>query len=184
MTTEQAPIPDPEGTDASVIEPDESSGRRLPVESDEPDKAAMKAANAEVREYADRVKAENKTLREGALRTALSDIGLDYEAGLGVAIAESYSGEITAEALGAFAMEKYKHQAAQAPVPAAVVTGEKLEDLAAQSSPVTPPVQEDEAAIITGKMDDPESGRVEAQASITAKSRQFTQEHYLPKNQQ
>ncbi len=182
MTTEQAPIPDPDGPDASVVEPDETSAKRLAV--DEPDKATMKAANAEVREYADRVSKENKSLREGALRTALSDIGLNYEEGLGVAIAESYEGEITAEALGTFAAEKYKHQAAQAPVPAAVVTGEKLEGLTAQSSPVDPPVQQDEPAIITAKMHDPESGREEAQASVRAKMTQFNQEHYLPRNQQ
>ena len=157
------------------------SGKRLPL--NEPDEETMKAANAEVRAYADRTKAENKTLREGALRTALSDIGLNYEEGLGVAIAETYDGEITAEALGAFAAEKYKHQAAQAPVPAAVVTGEKLEGLNAQSSPVTPPPEVDEAAIATGKMEDPESGIKEAQASVIAKSRQFNQEHYLPKPQ-
>ena len=182
MTTEQAPIPDPDGPDASVVEPDETSAKRLAV--DEPDKATMKAANAEVREYADRVSKENKSLREGALRTALTDIGLNYEEGLGVAVAESYDGEINAEALGAFAQEKYKYQAAQAPVPAAVVAGEKLESLNAQSSPVTPPVEEDEAAITTGKMHDPETGTKEAKASIIAKSRQFNTEHYLPKNQQ
>ena len=183
MTTElhQPDITENEG-DTPVVEPDDSSAKRLAV--DEPDEATMKAANKEVREYADRTKAENKTLREGALRTALSDIGLNYEEGLGVAIAESYSGEITAEALGAFALEKYKHQAAQAPVPAAVVTSEKIETLNAQSSPVTEPEPKDEPAIVTAKMDDPESGVEEAKASIVEKMTQFNTEHYLPKNQQ
>ena len=181
MTTEQTPVTPVEGD--PPVEPTDPLQNVLQSDP-EPDAATMKAANAEVREYADRTAKENKTLRAGAMKTALSDIGLNSEEGLGVAIVETYDGEITAEALGAYALEKYKHQAAQAPVPAAVVTGEKLDALNSQSSPVDPPVEQDEPAIITAKMHDPEAGVKEAQASVQAKMRQFNQEHYLPRNQQ
>ncbi len=175
---------DPASAGSTVVDPVEpvedpakESDTRV---SDQPDAEAMKIANAEVREYADRVSKENKGLREGAMRTALTDIGLNFDEGLGVAIADSYDGVITAEAVSAYALEKYKHQAAQAPVPAVVVAGEKIDDLNALSTPVTPPVKIDEAKEATDKMLDPETGVEEARRSLAYKMAQFNQEHYLP----
>ncbi len=182
MTLEQDPATTEAGN-IQIVAPGEEPAK---PESDagQPDAETMKAANAEVKAWAERVGSENKQLREGAMRTALTDIGLNFEQGLGVAIADSYEGVITAEAVSAYALEKYKHQAAQAIVPPVVVAGEKLDDLNALSSPVTPPVKVDEAQEATDKMFDPEAGVDEARTSLAHKMAQFNQEHYLPKNQE
>lgn len=135
-------------------------------------------ANAELRAYADRLKEENKMLRAGAISGALKEIGLSADEGLGLAIAETFDGDITAENVANYAQEKYKHTAEDAPVPVAVTEGEKLETLDASSTPVTPPPERDAAREATDKMHDPETGRDEAVASINAKMGQFQEEHY------
>jgi hypothetical protein len=171
MTTEQT-ITTPEAQETLTVD-----SQNTPT-SDAPSDESMKLANAEVREYANRTAAENKTLRAGAMKGALADIGLTASEGLGVAIVDSYEGEITTELVAAYAQEKYSFTAANAESPPAVESGDKLEALDAVSSPVTPPVEVDPAAEATAKMHDPESGRTEAIESLNAKMNQFQQEHY------
>lgn len=159
-------------TEQNIPGADPVAGDPTPIE-DEP-----KDANAELRAYAAGLKEENEILREGAIGGALAEIGLKATEGLGLAIAEGYDGVITTENVAAYAEEKYKHKAENAPVPPAVVTGERLETLDASSSPVTPPPETDPAREATDKMHDPTTGRDEAVASINAKMGQFQREHY------
>ena len=159
MTTEQTTATDFDDTEITEETPDPNT-------------------SAELRAYADRLKEENVSLRAGAIGGALREIGLKSDEGLGLAIAETFDGEITVENVATFAQEKYKHTAENAPVPAEVIEGEKLETLAAASTPVTPPPETDSAQEATDKMHDPTTGRDEAIDSLNAKMAQFQEEHY------
>lgn len=148
------------------------------VEDTAPDTtSAPKDANAELRAAYDRLKSENSTLRAAAMRAELREIGLSPDEGLGVAIVESYKGDITAEAIGQYAFEKYKHQAAQAPVPPAVETGERLDRLAAAGQPVTPPPTPDAIQEAEGRLVSEDATRGDAIASATLKAQRL-QEQY------
>lgn len=136
----------------------------------------QKDPNAELRAYNDRLKEENKKLRSAAMRAELREIGLTPDAGLGVAIVESYKGDITAEAIGAFAAEKYKYEPAQAPTPPSVEAGERLETLQAIGEPVTPPQPLDAVQEAEGKLVDPEATRQDAITSATLKAQRLQQQ--------
>jgi len=145
-----------------------------------PTEDQLKLANAEVKAWAERTSTENKQLREAVLDVYLQNIGLKRDEGLGVAIAETYRGPMTQEALTAYASEKYRYSAAAAPTTPAEESEARLTQLQAASAPVNPPAEVDPEAEATAKMHDPESGRNEAKASVAAKMAQFRREHYLP----
>lgn len=135
----------------------------------------------ELREYADRVAAENTQLRTRLMRSELAEIGLNPEEGLGVAIAESYKGDIDREAIATYAAEKYKYTFGSGQTPEEQST-QRMENLANSSQSVTPQTPPDEFVEKTQKMNDPEAGRAEAEQSLLAKVNQFNQEHYGPRN--
>jgi hypothetical protein len=136
-------------------------------------------ANPQLRAYADRLKAENQVLRAKAMKAELGEIGLSPDEGLGVAIAESYKGDISAEAIAAYASEKYRYDSGLATTPPpAVVTGERLERLDAVSESVTPPPPEDVAGKIAAKVWEADATRKDAENSIAVKMGQFAREHY------
>lgn len=135
-------------------------------------------ANAQLREALKREKARATSYRNELIGARLSEIGLRPDAGLGKAIAKEYDGDLTIEALSEYAREEYAYEGTTDQTPPEVAAGERLNQLESVSEPVTPPQPVDEAAQITAKMDDPESGREDAAASVTAKATQFYQEHY------
>lgn len=167
MTTEQQ-------TEPQATEPQGN------VPAVEPDEDTLKLANEQVRNYANRLKDENKELRTLAMEAALGEIGLSPSEGLGVAIVESYEGAFTKEAIAEYAESKYKHTASNAPVPKEVETHNRLDELNAVGESVTPTPEPTEGEKAAQSVDgnDPEAGRDEAVTSLTAKVGQFTQEHY------
>jgi hypothetical protein len=141
-------------------------------------------ANAELRAYNERLKAENQSLRATALRSALSEIGLSHEEGLGVAVAESYQGdEFTPEALAAFAQEKYKYVSDQTPANPNDAQ-QRVEGLHNVSTPVEPRTEPTQGQQAQQKVDQnsPDATRDDARASINAKANDFLRTHY-PQNQ-
>jgi hypothetical protein len=135
-------------------------------------------ANEQARQYAqdqkDRAEVavkESAVLRKRMIGYELKDIGLDSEAGLGVAIAESYEGDFAEGSVAQFAVEKYKYEVPGATVPVETVTEpqERLEALDAESSPVTPEVPVDPQAQAEAAMNSPDGTRDDAVASLTHK---------------
>lgn len=143
-----------------------------PLDSDTHHVSKPKDANAELRAYNDRLVAENAKLRKTAMRSELAAIGLNPDEGLGVAVVETYDGdEITADALSAYAFEKYKYASPDTAVPPDVAAGNRLEQVQAASQPVTPPPATDPVTEAETRLIDPEATRRDAIASITQKTR-------------
>jgi len=151
----------------------------VPVEApvDQGDTAPVDG-NAELRAALKREKDKTAQYRGELIGSRLREIGLDPEKMVGKAIAKEYDGDMTVDAVSAFALEEYGYEGSPESTPPAVETGERLAQLDGVSEPLTPPEPIDEAKDATDKMDDPESGREEAAASIAAKSNQFYGEHY------
>lgn len=170
LETDQTPEVD---SDGNVVEPDPATDTHVSADSGKAPQAPK-----ELREYAQRVEAENAKLRAKAMKSELAELGLSPDQGLGVAIVESYSGEIDAAAIAAFAQEKYKYTPEHAPTPPAVISSERLDGLSTDAESVTPAQDVDEAAQITAKMNDPDAGRDDARASLAAKVDQFARENY------
>lgn len=136
--------------------------------------------NPELKAYADRLKAENEQYRASAIEVGLRQIGLDPGVGLGIAVAESFKGVVTPEALAQHAAEKYKYDpdADENPATADVTSAQKADALHQQSQSVTPqpdptPVEQSEQ-----RMADPEATRKDARESITNKMNQFSEQFY------
>lgn len=170
MTTEGQT--EPQGT--------EPAGQEPASKPNEPDEETKKLANEQLREWANSVVDENKGLRKMAMKSALGEIGLTPEEGLGVAIVESYEGEITEEAIAKYAEEKYKHTPGQAPPPPEVSSGDKVDQLNAQGQSVTPEPEETEGQKATQKIEgnDPEADSRDAISSVAEKTNQFLEQHY------
>ena len=83
--------------------------------------------------------AENKDLKADKLETSLQGVGLSVDAGLGKAIAKDYSGELTPDAVAAYAETEYgyKRPEQQHPQAQQIVTEQARVDQVAQ---VTVPV--------------------------------------------
>jgi hypothetical protein len=137
-----------------------------------------KEANAELRAALKREKAKTAEYRGELVGSRLREIGLDPDKMVGKAIAKEYDGDMTVDAVSAFALEEYGYEGTAETTLPAVETGERLTQLESVSEPLTPPEPVDKAGETTAKMDDPESGREEAAASVAAKSQQFYAEHY------
>ena len=152
-----------------------SVGTQVPTEETQP----KPDANAELRAYNERLKAENQKLRTTALRSSLTEIGLNPEEGLGVAVAESYSGdEFTPEALAAFAQEKYKYVSDQ--VMPQNDPNQRVEGLQNVSTPVEPKTEPTPGQQATQKVEtnSPDATRDDARASINSKANDFLRTHY------
>lgn len=132
----------------------------------------------ELRDALGRSETENKELRQQLLGIRLGEIGLNSETGLGKAIAKEYDGELTIEALGTYAKDEYDHAGTVEATPPEVATGETLTQLEGVSTAVTPPPVTDPIAAAEEALAQPDSGRDEASAALTAKSNAFYQEHY------
>jgi hypothetical protein len=78
-----------------------------PDPTGEPD--ASPEAPAQLREAKDRSDAKAKDYRTQLVEVHIGTIGLSPTEGLGIAIVDAYEGEPTAEAVAAFANEKYKY---------------------------------------------------------------------------
>jgi hypothetical protein len=138
-------------------------------------------ANAELRAYNKRLKAENRDFKARIMSGDLKAIGLDHEAGLGKAIAKEYDGEMTTEALAAYAKDEYGHDSAvPLQVPQEVQAGDRLDQAMQGSTPVVPTEAPIAGQAEIDKIDanDPEATRQDALKSIRAKSGQFQETFY------
>lgn len=137
-------------------------------------------ANAELRAYADRVKAENAALRQQVLQGHLSQIGLNVDQGLGKAIAKEYSGEITSDAVAEYAKSEYGYEPAAATDESKAQqldqAQQRVEQVQAESSPVTPTGLVDKIAEHDQTLAKPEASRADAQAAIADKLKYYLQE--------
>lgn len=143
---------------------------------DEPE--AVQKTSADLRAYADRMKAENAQMRTQLLGTHLDAINLKPDTGLGLAIAEGYEGDISAEAVAKYAQDKYGHVVEETtPEPTAAVVQadaqEKVDGLVAGSTPVTPTTQLERIAQHDQILSQPEATRADAQTALTDKLSQY-----------
>jgi len=137
--------------------------------------------NAELRAHNKRLKAENQEYRQRILAGDLSAIGLNPTAGLGKAIAKEYDGEMTTEAVAAYARDEYQHETTTAaPLPPEVEAADRLDQAMQSSTPVVPVEPVPESQQFTERLDsnDPETTREDAISSIRAKSQQFQETFY------
>lgn len=135
--------------------------------------------NAELRAYNERLKEENRKFRTTLMEAHLQGLGLTAETGLGKAIAKEYEGEMTPEAVAEFAKSEYGHDSATAEAsPPAVATAERIAQVAAQSTPITPPPPADPVADAEEKVKAPDASRDDAVSALSVKMERFVQEHY------
>ncbi len=180
MTTQQTD-PQNQQQQEPQQEPQQQPQNEPATQATEPDEETKKLANEQLRTYADSVAEENKQLRSLAMRSALSEIGLTPEEGLGLAIVETYDGSITDEDIANYAAEKYKHGAQQQPQQdPAVAAAQRAEQLAATGQSVEPRPQTTPGQQASQKVDgnDPEADRQEAVMSTTEKVNEFLRQHY------
>ncbi len=169
MVTEQEPI---------------VGGSAEAEESDDIQMSEEKAPNSEVHAYNKRLKKRVKDLEGRRMTDDLDVIGLQPDAGLGLAISETYKGDFTDGDVAEFARTKYGHDSAVAQqVPAEVAQGDRLEQLGGSADPIVPqqaPVPGQDAINLM-EANDPEASRQDALDSIAAKSAQFNEEFYPQK---
>jgi len=88
--------------------------------------------------------------RQKEMADAIASLGLEADAGLGKAIAKEYDGEVSTEAIAAYAKEEYQYDgpvSSDNPVAPAIQAGnERLEQIDATSGSVPVPSQQDELA--------------------------------------
>lgn len=128
--------------------------------------APVESGPKELRDALKREKAENKKLREIAMKDAWAKVGLDPATGLGKAIAKEYKGDPTAEALGQFAADEYGHNAPEGPEneqQPAIETGTVLqEQVQSESKPVVPNAPEETRRKAEAEGDWETAGRIKA----------------------
>lgn len=135
--------------------------------------------NAELREYAERVKAENAALRQQVVQGHLTSIGLEVDKGLGKAIVKEYSGEFTAEAIAKYASEEYGYEPQASSEAAATQLQqqqERVDAIQGESAPVTPTGLRDKIAEHDRTLATPEATRADAQAALSDKLDQYLQD--------
>lgn len=148
----------------------------------QPDPELHAKANKQLQNHNKRLESENASLRARVLEGDLATIGLTTESGLGKAIAKEYKGELTAEAVAAYAKEEYGHESGEAPaqVPQAVQATQQIDQLNQASTPVTPAVPTTALEQASQKMNDPNATREDAAASLTEKVTVFADQVYGP----
>jgi hypothetical protein len=112
------------------------------------------------------------------MASRLDAIGLSKNEGLGKAIAREYDGDMTVEALGAYAQSEYNYMGTAETVPPEVEVGARLTQLDGVSEAVTPPPAVNRIEEAEAKLSDPEADRQVAVDAIALKSQAFYQEHY------
>lgn len=140
--------------------------------------AKDKDPNVELRAAFKREKALSAKYRGELMESRLDAIGLTHTEGLGKAIAKEYDGDMTVEAMSAYAQEEYSYQGEVTQTSPEVATGERLERLSEVSESITPPEPSNPVQDADASMNDPESGRIEAKSSLATKAGAFYDEHY------
>ncbi|MEN8233780.1 MAG: hypothetical protein ABFR89_02515 [Actinomycetota bacterium] len=116
------------------------------TEGTETTEAPEGGAPKELREAYKRSQAENKALKGQLMAGAFADAGLDPEKGIGKAIAKEYDGDMTADALRAYATDEYGvefPEGSEHPQAPAITAGtERLERVHSQSAPTVPLTQD------------------------------------------
>jgi len=136
------------------------------------------SAIKQMRKAIDSEKAENADLRGKILATYLKDIDLEVGRGLGKAIAAGYDGELTTEAVSAFAKSEYDYEMTvqQAPQAQEMQAAQQRADTFGQASaPIQPVSGED---IIRGhdqRLGQPDATRQDAQNALEAKVQHYLQ---------
>ena len=171
----------PVGTDPAPATPPAEPAQATPTT--EPSEETKALANEQLRAWANQTAEENKELKALAMRSALGEIGLNAEEGLGLAIVESFDGKITDEAVAKYAQEKYRYGTGQqpaAPTTPDVQAAQRADALNAAGQSVTPTPQPTAGQQATEKVDgnDPEAGRQEAIQSTTVKMGDFMGRFY------
>ncbi len=147
-----------------------------PAATEQPAEGQTSGAEALVA-YKDRLEKENRELREQLSAQHIRAIGLEPDKGLGKAIVKEFKGELTVEALAAFALEEYQYETTQAPtVDANVIQQAQAQaDLVASASqPIVPLTEADKLAQHDAKLADPDSSRQDAEAAVRDKFAAFS----------
>ena len=139
-------------------------------------------ANAELRAAYDREKERRVAAETELSKRLMSDIGLDPTTGLGKAIAKEYSGDLTVEALGAYARDEYGHkwtgETSDAKVTEITEAQDQADKLTSSAESVTPidegtKIQEAESKLIGNEVNP-----VDARASVALKMEQFVNQAF------
>jgi len=142
----------------------------------EQDNSAIK----QMREAMGRKDDEIAGMRSQLVAGHLKGIGLQADVGLGKAIAQGYEGDISAEAIAAYAKSEYSHEpVVQENTQAAQMqqTQQRVDQFGSASGSIQPTSQEDLIAAHNERMRSPEATRKDANASIEAKL-----QHYVDNN--
>ena len=139
-------------------------------------------ANAELRAAYDREKERRVTAETELSKRLMSEIGLDPTTGLGKAIAKEYSGDLTVEALGAYAREEYGHEwTGEIPnSKAAEITEaqDQADRLTSSTESVTPIDESTKIQKAESKLIGNEVNPVDARASVALKMEQFVNQAF------
>jgi len=75
--------------------------------SEEQNQDDFQGGISELRAEFKKLKAENKELRNSAMNTALSSLGLEADKGIGKAVSKMYEGPVTVDAIKQYASEEF-----------------------------------------------------------------------------
>ena len=110
--------------------------------SEETTETAAEETGKGLRAQLEKTLAENKTLKGREMARSFDDLGLSLDEGLGKAVAKEYDGEITTEAIAAYAKSEYNYdaeaQASQHPQAEAIDQGTTQIDAASQGAGSVP----------------------------------------------
>jgi len=107
-----------------------------------------------------------KQYRQKEMAQAIENLGLTPEAGLGKAIAKEYDGEVSTEAIAAYAKEEYQYDgpvSSENPVAPAIQAGhDRLDQIGQTSGSVPVPTEQDQLAKAEAEGDYARSMRMKA----------------------
>ena len=139
------------------------------------------SANAELRAFNETLKSENAALRSRVMSQDLKEIGLQPDAGLGLAIVESYEGRYEPGSVAEYARDKYQYShEGGAPVESQAAQDveqvqAQTDQLQATSVSAMPETQSDRLRAHDQRMADPEATRQDAQNALTDKLSAYRQ---------
>lgn len=145
------------------------------VETPAEDNSAMKQMRDELKRKDQTIK-DQRTKLVGA---SLTTIGLEAGTGLGKAIAAQFDGEVTDEAVAAFAKEEYGHEVVVEPNQQAEDiqnAQQRVDQFAGASGSLQPTSGEDVIAAHDQKLAQPDANRKDASRSIEAKLQHYVEQ--------
>lgn len=139
---------------------------------------------AELRAAYEREKERRKAAEQSVLKTKVEAIGLNPDEMLGKAIVKEYDGELTKEAIAAFAQDEYGYEPPSTPAQPEPTPGQteqaRADKLQNASLPTQPAGENDAIAALDAKLAEEDATEQDAVAAMNAKLNKAMADWYGP----